>query len=515
MKLKRRRLSAEEKLHLYKEFIRSNNRRKLAGQWEINPTTMYCIVQECEANLLSYFQDRRPGPRGKGAPNSFSAALKRIKELEEKCNSYEAEIQHFYTKRYVGEAHKDRRFPVSQEEYYSRLWMMDVLQGRISALQLESEFSNKIDVADIRILLNCVWSDPLKLRNRAIVVLSYLKEIPKPTIGKFLRLSQSRVEEYIEKFETGGVKLLLNRTRKVVQKIENPNYIDAVFAILHSTPSCYDINRTTWKLADISKIMEEKGFPISRQDISKIIKNAGYRLQKAKKVLTSTDPNYRDKLKNITDILSNLGEKEKFFSIDEFGPFSVKMQGGKSFVPKGKPRIVPQWQKSKGRLIVTAALELSTNQVTHFFSEKKNTSEMLKLLSLLMEEYRHEDCIYLSWDAAKWHASRKLYEKVEEVNNSQYREQNCTPFVKLAPLPARAQFLNVIESVFSGMAKAIIHNSDYQSVEGCKSAIDRYFAERNEHFKKNPKKAGKKIWGEELVEARFNESNNCKDPNWR
>lgn len=179
MKLKQRRLSAEEKLHLYKEFIRSNNRRKLAGQWEINPTTMYCIAQECEANLLSYFQERRPGPKGKGAPNSFSSALKRIKELEEKCNCYEAEIQRFYTKRYLGEAHKDRRFPVSHEEYYFRLWMMDVLQGRISALQLESEFSNKIDVADIRILLSFVWSKPLKLRNRAIVVLSYLKEIPR------------------------------------------------------------------------------------------------------------------------------------------------------------------------------------------------------------------------------------------------------------------------------------------------------------------------------------------------
>jgi len=33
------------------------------------------------------------------------------------------------------------------------------------------------------------------------------------------------------------------------------------------------------------------------------------------------------------------------------------------------------------------------------------------------------------------------------------------------PLPAGAQFLNVIESVFSGMARAIIHNSDYESLK--------------------------------------------------
>jgi len=69
--------------------------------------------------------------------------------------------------------------------------------------------------------------------------------------------------------------------------------------------------------------------------------------------------------------------------------------------------------------------------------------------------------------------------------------------VKLAPLPSCAQFLNVIESVFSGMARAVIHNSNYESVEECKAAIDRHFAERNEYFKRNPKRAGNKIWGDE------------------
>jgi hypothetical protein len=84
----------------------------------------------------------------------------------------------------------------------------------------------------------------------------------------------------------------------------------------------------------------------------------------------------------------------------------------------------------------------------------------------------------------------------------------------LAPLPAGAQFLNVIESVFSGMAKAVLHNSDYQSVSECKKAIDLYFSERNRNFINNPKRAGKKIWGDELVKPVFKESNICKDKRW-
>ena len=87
--------------------------------------------------------------------------------------------------------------------------------------------------------------------------------------------------------------------------------------------------------------------------------------------------------------------------------------------------------------------------------------------------------------------------------------------VKTAPLPTGAKFLNIIESVFSGMAKAIIHNSDYQTPEEAMCAIDRYFSERNAYFRLNPRRAGKKIWGKERVEPAFSESNNCKDPRWR
>ena len=64
------------------------------------------------------------------------------------------------------------------------------------------------------------------------------------------------------------------------------------------------------------------------------------------------------------------------------------------------------------------------------------------------------------------------------------------------------------------MARAILHNSDYESKEAAMKAIDRYFEERNIFFEKNPCKAGKKIWGDEIVSAEFSEGQNCKDPKW-
>jgi hypothetical protein len=166
-------------------------------------------------------------------------------------------------------------------------------------------------------------------------------------------------------------------------------------------------------------------------------------------------------------------------------------------------------------LLITAALELSTNQVTHFYSTGKNSQEMMKLLGVLLRQYRRCKTLYLSWDAASWHASKTFRERVAVANSTANRKKRGGPFIKLAPLPARAQFLNVIESVFSGLSASIIQNSDYASVEEAKAAVDQYFADRNEQFRKHPKRAGEKIWGRERVPPAFREGQNCRNPRYR
>ena len=421
-------------------------------------------------------------------------------------------------------ARKRRRSTsIKSDEYSSILisekdefdWMHRVIQGQQNQSDLVSELDSLLNDTEISILYDCILNKQLRYRNRALALLAIYKGISEKTISGFLFISRATIKNIQHTYRTRGIDSIVKDERTIIKKHENPEYIEKVFSILHAPPSSYGFNRTTWKQDDLKEIMTAEGYPIAKDGLSKIISNAGYKYRKAKTVLTSNDPEYKEKLEEIKSILSNLGEKEKFFSIDEYGPFSIKIQGGKSLVAPGTVKTVPQWQKSKGSLIMTAALELSTNQITHFYSKKKNTDEMIKLLNILIEQYSAEDTIYFSWDAASWHASKKLYEAVDEINSDEYRKEKTVPFVKLAPLPTCAQFLNVIESVFSGMARAIIHNSNYKSVKECKAAIDTYFEDRNEHFMKHPKRAGNKIWGKERVQPEFSESNNCKDPMYR
>ena len=392
-------------------------------------------------------------------------------------------------------------------------------KNNIKRTKLNKWKIDEIEQNDLKLLHEWRLSTDRGKWEKAVAILGLHKGETLTDISKKIERSIKTIKRWIIVFTNKGLlNIDLRRTKKVSDKVKEQmeRKSEQIIKLLHESPSLHSINRTSWSLETLSKTYKvQYGESISKSTISEYIRAKGYSFKKAKIVLTSHDPDYRKKLNNIKRILSGLKYNEKFFSIDEYGPVAIKIRGGRSYNPIDQLNTVPQYQISKGSLICTAALELSTNQITHFYSDKKNTTEMIKLLMILLESHKSEERIYFSWDAASWHASKALDKKVAEVNRPEYRKINNTPFVELAPLPSSAQFLNVIESVFSGMAKEIIHNSNYQSVDECKNAIDRYFIERNKAFIENPKRAGKKIWGEEVVKPIFKDSNTCKDPNYR
>jgi transposase len=387
-------------------------------------------------------------------------------------------------------------------------WMRALLQGAVPHVQNELKQVGELDK-----LLAAITEGRLSIRNKAMAVLARVRGIRQSHVCSFLYLAPKTATKYWKYYQRGGAAALFARKPSARQKFSDSRIQEAVFALLHSPPSAHGINRASWRLTDLQMILRNQGQQLSKDVIRVIIKQAGYKWRKARVVLTSNDPEYRLKVDTIKEILQRLTANEAFFSIDEYGPFAVKKKGGRKRVAPRESYTIPQIQKSKGCLIITGALELSRNQITHFYSKKKNTDEMIKMMNLLRTQYRDCSTMYLSWDAASWHISRQLFTEIKARN-----EEAVTggyPIVKTAPLPAGAQFLNIIESVFSGMSRAIIHNSDYPSVEAAQRAIDCYFAKRNEDFRQHPRRAGGKIWGSERVPNQFREGNNCKDPLYR
>src|SRR5262249_22846784 len=275
-----------------------------------------------------------------------------------------------------------------------------------------------LEQPDLRTILDHLLSPRLLDRRRAVVMLAHWRGVRPSITCQRLRLSPSTYRRCLRVFAEGRPAALFERRKKPHRKWDNEEIKAALFETLHQPPGNFGINRTTWKIADLGCVLKEKGRAAGEDVIRKITRDAGYRWRKARIVLTSSDPEFSSKVDRIKEILGNLASDEAFFSIDEYGPFALKDQPGRSLTAPGEQRLVQQWQRSPGAATLPAAIDLPTNQFPHFYSEKKNTAEMLRMMNVLIDQYRDRRRIYLSWDAASWHVSKELNKKIEERNLS-------------------------------------------------------------------------------------------------
>ena len=285
----------------------------------------------------------------------------------------------------------------------------------------------------------------------------------------------------------------------------------ALIEILHHKPTVYGINRSNWSQRSLAQAFAKLyGQSVSKSTVARLLTEAGLRWKNSRRVLTSPDPHYREKVELLLNTLQSLKAKEDLFFIDELGPLQVKRYGGRSYNPKGATPTHPQNQHSKGSITLYGALSAITNQVSWFYGNAKDSAGTIDLAELLFNQYQSKSKIYLTWDAASWHGSDELVRWADSLNTWN-DASGAGPRIEFVPLPSSAQFLNVIEAVFSGMKRAVIHNSDYQSEEEMKTAISTHFRERNEFFKRNPKRAGKKIWEIDF----FQDRNYLRSGNYR
>jgi len=92
------RLTAEEKLALYKEFMRADTKSEVALRWGTNRSYLYQIVKECEEIVLQGFQERRPGRKCSQAPATLAEAIDRIAALEEEKEHAQTEKERYYAR---------------------------------------------------------------------------------------------------------------------------------------------------------------------------------------------------------------------------------------------------------------------------------------------------------------------------------------------------------------------------------------------------------------------------------
>jgi transposase len=131
----------------------------------------------------------------------------------------------------------------------------------------------------------------LRDRKKAMAVLARLKGVRLHTVAESLDLTPNTVVRYTTTFSGGGIDALFRARRS---RVHDEEHQGPVFALLHAPPSSYGINRTTWRMEDLHNVLAHTGHRMSERRIRRIIKAGGFRWRKAKTVLTSNDPQYRN-----------------------------------------------------------------------------------------------------------------------------------------------------------------------------------------------------------------------------
>jgi transposase len=356
-------------------------------------------------------------------------------------------------------------------------------------------------------------SNDKRLWQKAVTVLDNRSLIPEE-IAKKVELPVDAIKDWITTYNRQGL-AGVNPPRKKRSPGKKGAALERkrvrVLGLIHSRPQAFGINRASWNHASLATAYKQRyEETISKSVVGRILQRAGYKMKKARRVLSSPDPEYREKVDLVLGTLRNLQPNELFFFIDELGPLRVKKYGGRGFVHENDVHTVPQEQPNKGSVIMSGALNATTNQVSWLYSGAKDTQAMIDLIEILFNQHTFTSRIYLTWDAASWHKSGLLVEWLDTFN-VETSTSGFGPTIHLVPLPTSSQFLDVIEAVFSGMKKAVVHHSDYQTEGEMKTAISRHFVERNSYFRDNPKRAGKKIWEIDF----FQDMENLNSGNYR
>lgn len=92
----------------------------------------------------------------------------------------------------------------------------------------------------------------------------------------------------------------------------------ALIEIVHHKPNMYGINRSNWSYQSLADAYEKQySQRMSTATVRRLLQEVGFHWKKSRKVLTSPDPHYREKVELLLSTLQSLQADEMFFFIND------------------------------------------------------------------------------------------------------------------------------------------------------------------------------------------------------
>ena len=161
----------------------------------------------------------------------------------------------------------DPPLPISRRELFACLWIHNAMQNAMSFEDMYVELKREFEPELIALLLREIKSGPLRNRNKAVALLARKKGFSVEIVSRFLSVNIDTVIKWLQTFKEGGAGKLFTARCRGVKKAEQKEYKDSVFSILHAPPSSYGINRTSWRIEDITSVLRQTELPICKDGV--------------------------------------------------------------------------------------------------------------------------------------------------------------------------------------------------------------------------------------------------------
>jgi transposase len=207
----------------------------------------------------------------------------------------------------------------------TRQWLLELSNGAHIAERFQSQLPH---TADLQFLLSQLKHGRSRDRKKAATVLARKRGISNALIAEVLLSSRETTRRYYKMYlEVGPEKLFAWNTTRYMRPCSDRT--KRILEVFHHKPAAFGINRTNWTQLALLKAYEQSyGEVISRSTLARTLRRAGLRWRKARRVLTSPDPRYHEKLELLLNTLHHLGEHEMFFFLDEWGPSRIPLGSG-------------------------------------------------------------------------------------------------------------------------------------------------------------------------------------------
>lgn len=334
---------------------------------------------------------------------------------------------------------------------------------------------------------------PLREVQRAKILLHYADEVPIAQIQRLVNVSRPTIYKCIDKALAAGIDAGL---KDLYHRPFKPKIDEAakawVINLACTKPKDHGLAAEIWTLNELAKYTREHAPAAGHPCLSKAAKATIWRILSANEIrphkikyyLERRDPDFEQKMHEVLMVYQDINLQNDNLSDGAGYPdvitVSVDEKPGVQAIDTVAPDLPPKpgchknvgrdyEYKRLGTVSILAALDLHTGEIIAQVHDRHRSREFIELLKELDSHYPKEHTIRIVLDNHSSHISKETME---------YLKSRPGRFVYVHT-PKHGSWLNLIEAVFSKMARTFLRHIRVSSKEELKERILKGIREIN------------------------------------